>query len=428
MRTKCGRVGFGFLLLVSTVSASSLFAAPANDDFANAEMISGTAVMVTTTNNDASAESGEPRHGGSEPGASIWWVWTSPVNGDVEIHTTGSAIDTVLGVYTGSTVDVLVELEANDDDPGGMNGSSRVNLLATSGVTYYIAVDGFGGAMGNITLNLDGPPVPPPNDDFANRILLTGMTVITSGTNINASTQGDEPSNHAGSPATASVWWEWTAPDTSEYEISLQGSSFDTVLAVYTGSVLSSLGAIRMNDDFDTNTYSKVFLATEAGEKYQIVVDGKGTPPTGRIALNIKPTLNRPANDDFANREEILTIPAAIVASNENASAEIDEPDHAASAANVSLWWTWQSTTNSAVEIDTIGSDFDTLLAVYTGSSVTDLTEVVSNDDGGGASRVMFSALLGTTYHIAVDGFQGATGEVHLNLGTWSGGTSQRFV
>ena len=65
--------------------------------------------------------------------------------------------------------------------------------------------------------------------------------------------------------------------------------------------------------------------------------------------------------------------------------------------------------------IDTAGSDFDTLLAVYTGSSVDGLTVVASNDDAIGLqSEVSFTAQQGGAYHIAVDGYSGATGTVAL--------------
>jgi hypothetical protein len=72
--------------------------------------------------------------------------------------------------------------------------------------------------------------------------------------------------------------------------------------------------------------------------------------------------------------------------------------------------------------MDTLGSSFDTLLAVYTGTSVSALTAVASNDDSpaGGTvtSKVSFAATAGRQYQIAVDGYQGASGSItfHLNL------------
>ena len=74
----------------------------------------------------------------------------------------------------------------------------------------------------------------------------------------------------------------------------------------------------------------------------------------------------------------------------------------------------------------TYGSDFDTLLAVYIGTSVDALTEVASDDDGGPGltSRVVFSATGGTTYRIAVDGYGGDEGNLVLS---WSFNTQAVF-
>ncbi len=68
--------------------------------------------------------------------------------------------------------------------------------------------------------------------------------------------------------------------------------------------------------------------------------------------------------------------------------------------------------------IDTVGSAFNTLLAVYTGGSVSGLTTIASNDDidtSNLRSRVSFTPAAGTTYQIAVDGSGGQTGNVALN-------------
>ena len=69
------------------------------------------------------------------------------------------------------------------------------------------------------------------------------------------------------------------------------------------------------------------------------------------------------------------------------------------------------------VVIDTMGSDFDTLLGVYTGSAVNALTTVITNDDAGGGnwSRVEVSPVVGTTYFIAIDGYGGRKGSTVLN-------------
>ena len=77
---------------------------------------------------------------------------------------------------------------------------------------------------------------------------------------------------------------------------------------------------------------------------------------------------------------------------------------------------------------DTHGSNFDTLLAVYTGSSVGSLTLVASNDDENPptivSSKVTFTAQAGTAYQIAVDGFAGDSGTIVLN---WAPVASLQF-
>jgi len=95
------------------------------------------------------------------------------------------------------------------------------------------------------------------------------------------------------------------------------------------------------------------------------------------------------------------------------------EPAHAGSSANHSIWWEWTAGVSQSVTIDTAGSSFDTVLAVYTGSSVSNLTVIASNDDaadGGATSQVVFDAIAGTPYLIAVDGFEGDFGDVQLNV------------
>jgi hypothetical protein len=55
--------------------------------------------------------------------------------------TAGSAIDTLLGVYEGTSVSNLTPVAANDDASAGET-TSTVSFLADEGVTYRVAVDG----------------------------------------------------------------------------------------------------------------------------------------------------------------------------------------------------------------------------------------------------------------------------------------------
>src|SRR5436190_1324580 len=95
-----------------------LLTAAVNDLFADAVLLSGTSASDTSDNTDATKETGEPRHAGNNGGASLWWSWTSPGDSRVTIDTVGSALDTILGVYTGSSVSTLSGVASNDDAVG----------------------------------------------------------------------------------------------------------------------------------------------------------------------------------------------------------------------------------------------------------------------------------------------------------------------
>jgi hypothetical protein len=202
---------------------------PPNDLFSNGTVVTGTSASVNGSNVRASREAGEPVHAGNAGGRSVWWTWNAPANGPVNIITIGSEFDTLLAVYTGTSVSAL-SLVANNNNQGP-GYFSALNFIATTGTSYEIAVDGFNGAAGSIRLNLK-MSVPSPNDQFANRIVLSGSRVATPGDNVNATKEPGEPL-HAGNSGGKSVWWTWTAPSSGPVAVTTAGSSFDTTLGIY---------------------------------------------------------------------------------------------------------------------------------------------------------------------------------------------------
>ncbi|MBI3850339.1 MAG: hypothetical protein HY298_08635 [Verrucomicrobia bacterium] len=123
-------------------------------------------------------------------------------------------------------------------------------------------------------------------------------------------------------------------------------------------------------------------------------------------------------NDNFGSATLIAGSSGAASVSNTNATKEVGEPHHAGNAGGHSVWFRWDATNATPVTFETIGSSFDTLLAIYTGSTVSNLTEVVSNNDIFGTnrwSRAKFTPVSGTTYWIAVDGYNGDSGNVYLH-------------
>src|SRR5439155_685200 len=250
---RVGRAVAVALVAGLVVALPAYATAPNNDNFAAAQAISGTSGSVTGTNVEATKEAGEPNHAGNAGGKSVWYSWTAPASGQATINTAGSNFDTLLGVYRGTGVSALT-LVGSNDDYAGPSGPSQVSFSATSGTTYMVAVDGFSGASGNLSLSWSlNSPVTPANDMFANAQAIGGSSGSATGTNGGGTKETGEPT-HAGNIGGASVWYSWTAPSTGQLTLNTTGSGFNTLLAVYTGSIVSGLTPVVSNDDASVST------------------------------------------------------------------------------------------------------------------------------------------------------------------------------
>ncbi len=573
---------------VSVVAFTAL-TTPGNDNFASAQVITGTSGTVSGNNTAATKEVQEPNHAGNNGGKSIWYRWTAPVSGPSTFNTQGSTFDTLLAVYTGSSLNTLAQVASNDNIPG--TNTSSVSFSAVAGTVYQIAVDGFQGdageggvapppASGAVALNWDlsanlspqissfspssgsvgdtvsisgvnfvgatgvrfngsaadftassdqqltatvpvgattGPiqvikpsgtatstanfavGTAPGNDNFVNAQVLSGNAGTLIGSSAGATKEAGEP-DHAGNPGGSSVWYVWTAPSTGNWRFDTSGSTFDTLLAVYTGSAVASLSLVASNDDSGGAVTSQLSFDALGGTAYYIAVDGYDgvagnivlnwaftgnlpaitgfTPPSGgagtAVTINganfadatavrfsgvstpaftvtagaqiiatvpagagtgpISVTTsngtaqsatsfivggNAPTNDNFAQRTVIAGSVVTATGSNVGATKEPNEPAHAGNPGGASVWWTWTAPANGTYAITTRGSSFDTILGVYVGASVSSLALVAANDDGlnmGTASLVSFAANAGTSYQIAVDGYNGASGDIVLSV------------
>lgn len=260
----------------------------------------------------------------------------------------------------------------------------------------------------------------PSNDAFANAIPLVGTNVSANASNVGASKQSGEP-NHAGDAGGRSVWWSWHAPFTGSVVMQTTGSSFDTLLAVYTGATVSTLTLVAANDqdmlDPLGGDTSRLKFNAVAGTTYFMAVDGF-SGASGAIVLTIAPP-PRPPNDNFANRLALTGAPISTTGQNLEATMEENEPLPVGEFGGRSVWWNWTAPFTGSATVTTLGSDFDTVLAVYSGESVDDLTVIGANDQdpiGGSTSRVEFPARAGLRYEILVDGWNAESGEIVLNV------------
>jgi subtilisin family serine protease len=300
-----------------------------------------------------------------------------------------------------------------------VNISLRLNRVANglsagehiAAVAFTNLTNGIGDTVR--TVRLEVVPPPPPNDALADARWLAGSRASALGNNSSATAEPGEPV-HAGVGGGRSVWWRWTAPFAGGVAVDTVGSSFDTVLAVYKGRRIDRLTPVASNDD-GAGRQSKVFFRTKAGESYLIAVDGFGDS-VGEIRLNVRALAEEILpNDHFAAAPKVRHADLPVHTNNLWATREPGEPVHAGVGSGHTLWWRWRAYRDGIATFSTAGSDFDTVLAVYTGRKVDALREIAANDDFGSLqSQVSFRAERGTFYYIAVDGFGGATGNVML--------------
>jgi subtilisin family serine protease/subtilisin-like proprotein convertase family protein len=364
-------------------------AGPANDDFEDATP-TGNDARFTASSVRATAQEGEPgwRSGGSgTPRKTLWWAWSPGVSGPATITTFDSNFDTTLAVFTGSALQSLTWIVGNDDaESGGLQSS--VTFEAAVGVTYYIQVDGWNGASGNVVLNVppggvvEAPPVFVRNP--VSQTVPQGATAIFT-------------AEARGNPGPVYQWYfneDPLADDPGRIE----------------GATTSEL------------TIRDV-LGADSGVYHCRATNAQGFADSSLATLVVE-TGVRPANDDLAAAQPLVP-GEAVTGSSNLATREPGEPEHANLFGDKSVWYTWTSTEEGTVTLDTSGSSYDTTLAVYIGDTVENLRLVASNDDNGGSvqSYVQFSTKANVTYRIAVDGNgAGVSGFINLLLQFAGGG------
>lgn len=306
-------------------------------------------------------------------------------------------------------------------------GSPMANIL----IADVAAATSFGDGGGSGGGSGGGPGASPANDNFNSAFVLSGSGASWIGSNLRATHQAGEP-NVANVSGGHSVWWTWTAPASGTVVVSTRGSDFDTTLGVFRGASVGALTSVATNDDeglFLGILTSRVSFSAVSGTTYRIAIDGyHGAVGNILLAVNqtVAPPRVAPANNNFANRIALTGASVSTTGTNIGASLQAGEPRIVGQQGGHSVWWSWTAPATGLVTISTSGSDFDTLLGVYTGSAVNSLRLMAANDDQNLArniltSRVIFRAVAGTRYQIAVDGYHGATGHIALHISPGSG-------
>jgi hypothetical protein len=219
------------------------------------------------------------------------------------------------------------------------------------------------------------------------------------------------------------------APDISVPDTTVTGdpeywTSKAAPVFTFTGSKVGSmfecsLDALGFYPCTSPRSYDSLEAGTHTFRVRSLDSAGRVDPSPATITWTVPAsTPGVPENDAFANALSLRAASSSFSTNNVGASKEPGEPNHAGNAGGHSVWLRWTAPRAGTMVLKTSGSTIDTLLAVYTGASVSSLTHVASNDDaspGDTTSKVTFSAIAGTTYRIAVDGKNGAAGYVSFS-------------
>ncbi|MCW2931881.1 MAG: fibronectin type protein [Actinomycetia bacterium] len=119
---------------------------PSNDNFANAQVITGASGSVTGSNIGATVENGELTIQDNAGGASVWYTWTAPADGTVTFDTCSATpgVDGHIEAFLGSSVGSLTYFgpgPGQDLCPAGEAGST-ISFTVSAGVTIDVKFDG----------------------------------------------------------------------------------------------------------------------------------------------------------------------------------------------------------------------------------------------------------------------------------------------
>jgi hypothetical protein len=305
----------------------------------------------------------------------LWWTWQLPTAGIMKWNGTGAFVLHEVG-GDGSLVPIFPErIQANKH--------------------YYLSMEA-NALITSIELNFTPAPA---NDNFADRILLTGSRVRFSAS-LEAATS--EPFND-----NPGAWWEWVAPQTSSVLIRCLPGQELVALKIHPDGTWPHLSY------FDEAVGQVRFNAIQ-GHRYFLRAGASSGGETHMELISEIP----PFNDNFSSA---TVIPGTSVgqpsANNWGARREHNEPIHPSGYGGRSVWYAWTAPTNGqhAVRVEINGDLGETLLAVFQGTSVSHLTTIAHNA-GHNSVHSAFVAEPGQKYYIRVEGLMGNTGDFSLRL------------
>jgi hypothetical protein len=280
-------LGAAAVAAAAALAPAASAAPPPNDAWANAIVVNGVAGSETGTTVDATAEPGEGLPAGW---SSVWYRWTAPTDGVVDLDAFGDNV--------GAMVAFLYR-----EDPGSPFGLSRLpagldvtgRYEVARGSDYLVSVISKASSQ-QTAFTLSWTLYPrPANDDFANATSMTGASGTDAGTTLGATREPSEPAP-AGADSGGSVWYSWVAPASGAARVVVTpkptNQSTAQMITVYDGGELATLASLGTDGtgvigvDVGSSGGHVDFTAT-AGRTYSVQVETNSGLVAGTPALDV---------------------------------------------------------------------------------------------------------------------------------------------
>ena len=248
----------------------------------------------------------------------------SPPLANIPIQLTGTNIASSAKVLFNGAISSIT---STFNSSTGLSATLPSALLGPYGSTNDISILNTppgGGKSASIIFKVIAPA--PVNDNLANAIKISSPTYLDLKDSSGATTQSSDPTpppncvqqitsgqgNTGGLPNGAynTIWYQFTPTFSANLEVDTVGSSYDTVLSIWTGSA-GSLTPVACNDDINPGIVTQSQLSgvpLTAGTTYYIEVSSFGPPDPNPVALGGKSQFNFSYNSGLYPTPTITSI------------------------------------------------------------------------------------------------------------------------
>jgi hypothetical protein len=322
-----------------------------------------------------------------------------------------SGVDTALAVYDGAC-GALVEQACAQMTPTG----EQIVIPNLPAGSYYVVVEGVGGATGNFSIGyVTG--LRPPNDQCAGAIALTDGVTRLGDLVLNAL---DDSSGVCGGAGSGDVVYSFTVgPGAERAQLHVANAmGFDPVIHVQ--STTCGAGAEVGCANFQTTGDELLDLPDLAPGTYYAWVDGAGAeaaPGSFDITLNLLPAVLPPPNDQCTGAITLVPGAAATMGSTVGAADDYAPTCLASDSTDTTYKFTLASAQQVILAL-VPSTPWNAALTLVNGMTC-DTSSTVSCVDGAFATRyINRKSLAAGSYDVIVDGAAGAVGDYTVALTT----------